>query len=64
MSIDKAIHLGLTAKKLSRTITGTDEVSLGRSVIATGPVLAPAISVVIAVAAATGAVALIRSLWD
>ena len=34
--IDKALPAGLAGEKLSRTITGTSEVSAGRSAIATG----------------------------
>ena len=36
MTIFQAVNAGLTGEKLSRTITGTDEVSAGRSAIATG----------------------------
>jgi hypothetical protein len=50
MTIEKAIFTGLAGEKLSREITGTSEVSAGRSTVAagTGAVLG---------AAATGAVA-------
>ena len=34
--IDKALPAGLAGEKFSRTITGTSEVSAGRSAIATG----------------------------
>jgi len=34
--IDKSLLAGLAGEKLSRTITGTSEVSTGRSAIATG----------------------------
>lgn len=34
--IDKALPAGLAGEKLSRTITGTDEVSAGRSAVAAG----------------------------
>lgn len=34
--IDKALPAGLIGEKLSRTITGTNEVSVGRSAIAAG----------------------------
>ncbi|MGV8893921.1 MAG: hypothetical protein ACOH2K_13460 [Burkholderiaceae bacterium] len=34
--IDKALPAGLAGEKLSRTMTGTNEVSVGRSAIATG----------------------------
>jgi len=36
MSLEKAVALGLVGEKLSRTITGTAEVSAGRSAVATG----------------------------
>ena len=36
MSIPQAIAAGTAGDKLSRVITGTDEVSAGRSAIATG----------------------------
>ena len=36
MTIFQAVTAGLTGEKLSRTITGTSEVSAGRSAIATG----------------------------
>ena len=36
MSIPQAIAAGTAGDKLSRVITGTDEVSVGRSAIATG----------------------------
>ena len=36
MSIPQAVAIGLTGEKLSRTLTGTDEVSAGRSFVATG----------------------------
>ena len=44
MSIEKAITAGLAGEKLSRTIIGTSEVSVGHSAVATidhitGPVL-------------------------
>lgn len=34
--LDKAIPAGLDGDKLSRIVTGTDEASAGRSVVATG----------------------------
>lgn len=34
--IDKALPAGLAGEKISRTITGTREVSVGRSAVATG----------------------------
>ena len=36
MTIFQAVNAGLTGEKLSRTITGTSEVSAGRSAVATG----------------------------
>lgn len=36
MSISKAISVGLAGNNLSKTITGSDEVSAGRTVVATG----------------------------
>lgn len=36
MSLPQAIAAGLSGEKLSRVITGTSEVSAGRSVVATG----------------------------
>lgn len=36
MSIDKALGLGLAANEVSKTITGSNETTLGRSVVATG----------------------------
>lgn len=36
MSIQQSIYAGLAGEKLSRTITGTNDVSAGRSVVATG----------------------------
>ena len=36
MSIPQAVAIGLTGEQLSRTLTGTDEVSAGRSFVATG----------------------------
>lgn len=36
MTIPQALATGLAGEKLSRTITGTDEVSLGRSAVAAG----------------------------
>ena len=87
MSFEKAIPLGLAGEKLSRTITGTDEVCIGRSVVATGcgaalgagaagivtvgasaaglsALAAATAPVTVPLAVATGAVALIRSLFD
>jgi hypothetical protein len=87
MTIHKAITPGLAGEKLSRVLTGTSEVSVGRSTIATGAgavlggvatgavaagatavgftaLAAAAAPVVVPVAVVSGAVALIRSLWD
>lgn len=36
MSIDKAIAAGLAGNEVSKKITGSDEVSTGRTVVATG----------------------------
>jgi hypothetical protein len=36
MSLEKAVTFGLAGEKLSRTITGTSDVSVGRSAVATG----------------------------
>ena len=36
MTIFQAVTTGLAGEKLSRTITGTSEVSIGRSAVATG----------------------------
>ena len=35
MSIEKTISIGLAGNQISKTITGTNEVSAGRSVVAT-----------------------------
>ena len=36
MTIAQAVTAGLAGEKLSRTLTGTDEVSAGRTAVATG----------------------------
>jgi len=36
MSFYKAVSLGITGNKISKEITGTQEVSVGRTLIATG----------------------------
>lgn len=36
MSIQKAFTIGLTGNELSKQITGTDDVSTGRTLVATG----------------------------
>lgn len=87
MTIAQAVTAGLAGEKLSRVITGTDEVSAGHTVVATGSgallggaatgavatgaaaagftaLATAAAPVVIPVAVVSGAVALIRSLWD
>ncbi|MDO4723854.1 MAG: hypothetical protein Q4A97_03720 [Comamonadaceae bacterium] len=61
MSIEKAVYLGLAGEQLSRTITGTKEVSAGRSVIAAGSgalLGATATGAVVVTASAIGAGAL------
>lgn len=85
MTIPQAIAAGLAGEKISRAITGTSEVSAGRSLVATGSgalfgaaaagtvvVGATALGITavatapitIPLAAASGTVAFIRSLWD
>jgi len=87
MTIIQAVAAGLAGEKLSRTITGTSEVSAGRSTVATGAgallggaatgavavgasavgftaLATAAAPIAIPVAVVSGAVALIRSLWD
>ena len=87
MTIDKAVITGLAGEQLSRKLTGTDEVSMGRSVVATGAgaalgaaaagtvtvvastvgftaLAAATAPVTVPLAVASGAVALIRSLFD
>ena len=61
MSLPQAIALGLTGEQLSRTITGTDEVCAGRSVVAAGSgalLAATATGAVVVGATAVGATAL------
>lgn len=36
MSIHKAVSIGVIGNQLSKTITGNDEVSIGRTAVATG----------------------------
>ena len=36
MSIEKAVTIGVAANELSKRIAGTDEVSVGRTTLATG----------------------------
>ncbi len=87
MTIIQAVTAGLAGEELSRTITGTNEVSAGRSAVAAGSgallggvatgavtvgasavglsaLAAVAAPVVVPVAVLSGAVALVRSLWD
>ena len=79
MTIAQAVTAGLAGEKLSRTLTGTDEVSAGRTAVATGSgallggvatgavavgVGVAAAPVVIPVAVVSGLIASIRSFWD
>ena len=79
MTIAQAVTAGLAGEKLSRTITGTDEVSAGRTAVATGSgvllggVATSAVAVGLGVAAApvvipvavvSGLIAGIRSFWE
>jgi hypothetical protein len=78
MSIPQAVSLGIAGNILSKQITGTSEVSAGRTVVATGAgtalgavaagtlVVAGLASAPITVplAVATGAVSFIASLFD
>lgn len=79
MTIAQAVTAGLAGEKLSRTLTGTDEVSAGRTAVATGSgallggVATGAVAVGLGVAAApvvipvavvSGLIAGIRSFWD
>ena len=79
MTIAQAVTAGLAGEKLSRVITGTDEVSAGRTAVATGSgallggvatgavavgVGVAAAPVVIPVAVVSGLIAGIRSFWD
>jgi hypothetical protein len=77
MSIDKAVTLGLAGNELSKKITGTSDVSVGRTAVSTGCGTAvgavasgaliisgvAAAPVAIPLAVASGAVAFIASLW-
>lgn len=76
--VQAAVTAGLAGEKLSRTITGTSEVSAGRSAVAAGSgallggvatvglssLVAVAAPVVIPVTLASAVVACIRSFWD
>lgn len=78
MTLQSAVSLGVAGNELSKTITGTSEVSVGRSAVATtagaaggaiatgGLVVAGFVSapVVVPLAVASGAVAFVCSLWD
>ena len=79
MTIAQAVTAGLAGEKLSRTLTGTDEVSAGRTAVATGSGVllggvatgavavglgVAAAPVVIPVAVVSGVIAGIRSLWE
>lgn len=79
MTIFQAVNAGLAGEKLSRTLTGTDEVSAGRTAVATGSgallggVATGAVAVGLGVAAApvvipvavvSGLIAGIRSFWE
>ena len=78
MTIQQAIGLGLAGNEISKQITGSSEVSVGRSAIATGAsaamgagaagtlVVAGVVSapVTVPLAVAAGVVGLIASLWD
>jgi hypothetical protein len=78
MTIPQAIALGVSGNELSKKITGTSEVSAGRSAVATGTgaalgaaaagtlVVAGFVSapVTVPLAVAAGAVSLIASLFD
>jgi hypothetical protein len=79
MTIAQAVTAGLAGEKLSRTLTGTDEVSAGRTAVATGSgallggVATGAVAVGLGVAAApvvipvavvSGLIAGIRSFWE
>jgi hypothetical protein len=79
MSVEKAIGLGLTGNEISKEITGTSEVSAGRTIVATGAGaalgaaasgalvvtgLAAAAPVVVPLAVASATVSFIASLFD
>lgn len=78
MSIEKAVTLGLVGNEMSKKITGTNEVSTGRSSVAVGSgtvlgatatgglVVAGLVSspIIVPVAVASGLVAGIASLFD
>lgn len=78
MSIDKAVGLGLVGNELSKKLTGTDEVSAGRSAVATsaGAILGSGVAVTavavgftsapitVPLALASGACALVASWFD
>ncbi len=79
MAIANIVSAGLAGEKFSRTITGTDSVCTGRSVVATGAgavlgaasigllglgAASVATTVAAPVVVLSGAVALVRSLFD
>ena len=78
MSIEKAVGLGVIGNELSKQITGSSEVSVGRSVVATGCGAAAGAAaagglmvagfvsapVTVPLAVAAGAVSLVCSLFD
>jgi len=78
MSIYKAVNFGVTGNKISKKISGTSDVSVGRTALATASgaglaaatgTLAIATGVVTApvtvpLAVASGAIALVASLFD
>lgn len=78
MTIEKAFGMGISANEMSKTVTGSEEVSVSRSTIATGTGVAlgaassgalvvagvAAAPIVAPVALVSGGVALIASLFD
>ena len=78
MSINQAFNLGIQGNTLSKTLTGTSEVSAGRTALATGSGAAlgaaaatglavagvAAAPVTVPLAVAAGAVSFIASLFD
>lgn len=78
MSIHKAVNLGIAGNMLSKQITGTSEVSIGRTAVATGAGSAlgamaagglvvagfAAAPIAVPLAVASGAVSLLASLFD
>lgn len=72
MSIPKAVSVGLAGNELSKVITGTCDVSAGRTAVATGSgaliggaaVGIAAAPITVPLAVAGGAIAFIASLFD